>query len=125
MGTTDEAIKYLDRGYYLGFTGYLCKVRMYNNFIMCNLCQKNYTNLFNNAYFDKDKSDTGVRKLLEEGILPLDRLLVETDSPFMYPNTRASKLPQHVKTGITERSLLFLHRYSRSTTYIYIKHIEK
>lgn len=83
MGTTEEAIKYLERGYYLGFTGYLCK----------------------------DKSDTGVRKLLEEKILPLDRLLVETDSPFMYPNTRASKLPQHVKTGITDRSLLFLHRY--------------
>lgn len=26
MGTTEEAITYLDRGYYLGFTGYLCKV---------------------------------------------------------------------------------------------------
>lgn len=26
MGTTEEAIKYLERGYYLGFTGYLCKV---------------------------------------------------------------------------------------------------
>lgn len=26
MGTTEEAIKYLDNGYYLGFTGYLCKV---------------------------------------------------------------------------------------------------
>jgi len=83
MGTTEEATAYLDQGYYLGFTGYLCK----------------------------DKSDTGVRKLLEEGILPLERLLVESDAPFMYPNTRASKLPQHVKTGITERSLLFLHRY--------------
>lgn len=83
MGTTEEAVKYLDRRFYLSLTGYLCK----------------------------DKSDTGVRKLLEDGTLPLDRLLVETDSPFMYPNTRASKLPQHVKTGITERSLLYLHRY--------------
>lgn len=83
MGTTEEALKYLDRGYYLSLTGYLCK----------------------------DKSDTGVRKLLEEGILPLDKLLVETDSPFMYPNTRASKLPTNVKTAITERSLLYLHRY--------------
>lgn len=37
MGTTDEAMKYLDRGYYLGFTGYLCKVRKIrkqNNFII-------------------------------------------------------------------------------------------
>ncbi|CAD7084305.1 unnamed protein product [Hermetia illucens] len=83
MGTTEEALKYLDMGYHISLTGYLCK----------------------------DKSDTGVRKLLEDGTLPLDKLLVETDSPFMYPNTRASKLPQHVKTGITERSLLYLHRY--------------
>ncbi|XP_036323561.1 3'-5' ssDNA/RNA exonuclease TatD-like [Rhagoletis pomonella] len=83
MGTADEAVKYLNRRFYISLTGYLCK----------------------------DKSDSGVRKLLENGILPIDRLLVETDSPFMYPNTRASKLPQHVKTGITERSLLYLHRY--------------
>lgn len=83
MGTAEDAINYLDRRFYISLTGYLCK----------------------------DKSDTGVRKLLENKTLPLDRLLVETDSPFMYPNTRASKLPQHVKTGITERSLLYLHRY--------------
>lgn len=30
----------------------------------------------------------------------------------MYPNTRASKLPQHVKSATTERSLLFLHRFA-------------
>ncbi|KAH8243415.1 hypothetical protein KR032_007270 [Drosophila birchii] len=79
MGTAEEALKYLERRFYISLTGYLCK----------------------------DKSDTGVRRLLEDGTLPLDRLLVETDAPFMYPNTRASKLPQHVKTGITERSLLY------------------
>jgi hypothetical protein len=26
MGTTEEALKYLELGYYLGLTGYLCKV---------------------------------------------------------------------------------------------------
>lgn len=83
MGTAEEALKYLDRRFYISLTGYLCK----------------------------DKSDTGVRRLLDNGTLPLDRLLVETDAPFMYPNTRASKLPQHVKSGITERSLLYLHRW--------------
>ncbi|GLV39582.1 uncharacterized protein CBL_08352 [Carabus blaptoides fortunei] len=74
---------YLSKGFYLGLTGYLCK----------------------------DKSDSGVRKLLVDGTLPLDRLLVETDAPFMYPNTRASKLPPHVKDALTERSMTFLHRY--------------
>lgn len=43
--------------------------------------------------------------------MSLDKLLVESDSPFMYPNTRASKLPPHVKNGITDRSLVYLQRY--------------
>lgn len=103
MGTTEEALKYLQRDYYLSLTGYLCKVRSQHVFKL------QRANL--NSKPSQDKSDTGVRKLLEDGRLPLERLLVETDSPFMYPNTRASKLPQHVKTGLTERSLLYLHRY--------------
>jgi TatD DNase family protein len=30
MGSTEEALKYLELGYYLGLTGYLCKVGLYN-----------------------------------------------------------------------------------------------
>lgn len=82
-GSSEQAQRYLQLGFYLGLTGYLCK----------------------------DKSDGGVRQLLTSGALPLERLLVETDAPFMYPNTRASKLPAHVKGALTERSLTFLHRY--------------
>lgn len=41
-------------------------------------------------------------------MIPLDRLLVETDAPFMYPNTRASKLPQNVKDALTERFVLLI-----------------
>ncbi|KAK2580219.1 hypothetical protein KPH14_012479 [Odynerus spinipes] len=66
IGTAEEAQIYLDQGFYLGITGYLCK----------------------------DKSDSGIRQLLEAGQAPLDKILVETDAPFMYPNTRASKLPK-------------------------------
>ncbi|ENN80025.1 hypothetical protein HUJ04_004604 [Dendroctonus ponderosae] len=82
-GSVENALAYLQKGYYIGLTGYLCK----------------------------DKSDTGVRKLLVDNLIPLDRLVVETDAPFMYPNTRASKLPTNVKEGLTERSMTFLHRY--------------
>jgi len=82
-GTKEQALKYLQLGCYIGLTGYLWK----------------------------DKSENGVRKILEEGAIPLDKLLVETDSPFMYPNTRASKLPQNIKDCLTERSLTFLQRY--------------
>lgn len=82
-GTADEAKKYIQLGYHIGLTGYLWK----------------------------DRSEGGVRKILEDGLIPLSRLLVETDSPFMYPNTRASKLPDYVKKSLTERSLSYLHRY--------------
>jgi len=82
-GTREEAQAYLALGLYIGLTGYIWK----------------------------DKSDDGVRTLLQEGVIPLDRLLVETDAPFMYPNTRASKLPAHVRECLSERSLSFLHRY--------------
>lgn len=82
-GSEQQALTYISRGFYIGLTGHLCK----------------------------DKSDTGVRKILTDGLIPLEKLLVETDSPFMYPNTRASKLPTHVKDSLTERSSTFLHRY--------------
>jgi len=82
-GTKEHALTYLKLGCYIGLTGYLWK----------------------------DKSEDGVRKILQDNVIPLDRLLVETDAPFMYPNTRASKLPQHVKDAMTERSTMFLQRY--------------
>lgn len=74
-GTKEQAMTYLKLGCYIGLTGYLWK----------------------------DKSEDGVRKILQDNVIPLDRLLVETDAPFMYPNTRASKLPQHVKDAMTEK----------------------
>ncbi|XP_060520430.1 3'-5' ssDNA/RNA exonuclease TatD isoform X2 [Cylas formicarius] len=82
-GTVEHALAYLTKGFYIGLTGYLCK----------------------------DKSDAGVRKLLQDNLIPLEKLLIETDAPFMYPNTKASKLPVHVKEGLTKRSMTFLHRY--------------
>ena len=33
----------------------------------------------------KDKRGDGVRQMLTKGLLPLDRLLLETDAPFMFP----------------------------------------
>lgn len=82
-GSRQELQKYISMGFYIGLTGYLWK----------------------------DKSEDGIRKSLEDGLIPLDRLLLESDSPFMYPNTRASKLPSYVKSALTERSVSFLHRY--------------
>jgi len=82
-GSAQHAAKYLDMGFYIGLTGYVWK----------------------------DKSEDGVRRMLEDQLIPLDRLLLETDSPFMYPNVRAAKVAQHVKDKLSERALQFLHRY--------------
>ena len=72
------------------------------------------------GYLCKDKSDIGVRKLLVDGSIPLDRLLVETDAPFMYPNTRASKLPLHVKDGLTERFVFLIIKMSRRCYHVFV-----
>ncbi|CAL8103957.1 unnamed protein product [Orchesella dallaii] len=82
-GNIAQAKAYLDLGLYIGITGYVWK----------------------------DKTEDGVRKMLTDNIVPLDRLLVETDAPFMYPNTRSAKLPTDVKQVITQRSTTFLNRY--------------
>lgn len=82
-GTSEEAIKYINNNCFISLNGFLCK----------------------------DKSDIGIRKLLEDCTIPLQKLIVESDAPFMFPNTRASKLPQYVKSALSERSLIYLNRY--------------
>ncbi|CAG0913688.1 unnamed protein product [Notodromas monacha] len=82
-GSVAQLATYLDMGFYIGLTGYLWK----------------------------DKTTEGLRHMLETGLLPLERLLVETDAPFMFPNTRASKVPSHVRDRLTPRALSYLQRY--------------
>jgi len=52
-GTREEAMAYIDRGYYLGFTGFICK----------------------------HERGREVREFLSE--IPLERIMIETDAPFM------------------------------------------
>uniref|UniRef100_A0A1B6JW33 Deoxyribonuclease TATDN1 n=1 Tax=Homalodisca liturata TaxID=320908 RepID=A0A1B6JW33_9HEMI len=82
-GSLAQAQTYVQMGIYIGITGYLCK----------------------------DNAEDGVQAMLEGGHIPLESILVESDSPFMYPNARGSKLPATVKEALTERSLSFLQRY--------------
>ncbi|CAJ0961922.1 unnamed protein product, partial [Mesorhabditis belari] len=82
-GTVDEAKVYLEKGYYIGLTGFLWK----------------------------DRSTNGVQHGLKTGELPLDRLLLETDAPFMYPKVNDKKIPQEVRQKLTQ-SALDLHKFS-------------
>jgi TatD DNase family protein len=53
-GNPEECKQYVDRGYYLSVSGYICK-----------------------------NVGDSVRKCLQNGLIPLDRLMVETDSPYL------------------------------------------
>ena len=55
-GSFDECVEYMKRGYYISLSGYIMK--------------------------EGDANDQ-VRKCLREGIIPIDRLMIETDSPYM------------------------------------------
>lgn len=51
----------------------------------------------------KDSSGSGLKQLLSARILTLDRILIQSDSPFMYPNARAANLSDTVKSSLTQR----------------------
>ncbi|OQR83406.1 hypothetical protein THRCLA_10948 [Thraustotheca clavata] len=53
-GTAEEARVYLDMGFYIGITGYICKPH-----------------------------GAALQTMLRDGLLPLEQLVVETDAPYM------------------------------------------
>ena len=56
-GTEEEAVNYIKEGFYLGITGFITKQ-------------------------DRGKE---LRGILKKKVIPLDRLVIETDCPFMMP----------------------------------------
>jgi TatD DNase family protein len=55
-GSLDECRAYVDKGYYISLSGYV---------------------------FRQDEEAESVRQCLEQGIIPLDKLMIETDAPYM------------------------------------------
>jgi len=78
-GTAEEAKRYLDMGLFIGLTGFIWK----------------------------DRSKNGVRYALKSGILPIERLLLETDAPFIYPKILDKKIPQEVRDSFSTHALDF------------------
>lgn len=68
-GSIEEARVYVDKGFYIGFTGTICK---------------------------KERG-AHLREILRTNIVPLDKIMVETDCPFMsFVKGRKSSEPAHV-----------------------------
>ncbi|ULT89987.1 hypothetical protein L3Y34_008404 [Caenorhabditis briggsae] len=82
-GTVDEAKKYLEMGLYIGLTGFLWK----------------------------DRSDNGVQAGLRSGNIPIEKLVLETDAPYMYPKINDKKIPKEIKDLITPETSA-LHKFS-------------
>uniref|UniRef100_A0A183IIS3 Deoxyribonuclease TATDN1 n=1 Tax=Soboliphyme baturini TaxID=241478 RepID=A0A183IIS3_9BILA len=82
-GTADEAKTYLDLGFYIGLTGFLWK----------------------------DRTEDGVQYALRNGLFPMERLMVETDAPFMFPNIQAKKLPEDIKDRLSDHARQYLLKY--------------
>uniref|UniRef100_A0A0N5AXZ2 Deoxyribonuclease TATDN1 n=1 Tax=Syphacia muris TaxID=451379 RepID=A0A0N5AXZ2_9BILA len=63
------------------------------------------------GFFWKDKSSDGVKYALQNGKIPLDKLLLETDAPFNYAKIHDKKIPASVRERISEKAQN-LHRFS-------------
>ncbi|KAI0228181.1 3'-5' ssDNA/RNA exonuclease TatD [Lamellibrachia satsuma] len=79
-GRRTEALRYIAMGFYIGLTGYLWK----------------------------DNSNDGVRSLLYDDEIPLDKILLETDAPFMYPFLGRGRFPQSTMDCVSPGSLQLL-----------------
>jgi len=63
-GSADQIKAYIERGYYIGVTGFLCK----------------------------EKYGQALREAIKDGTLPLDRIIVQTNAPYMTPNVPQKEL---------------------------------
>lgn len=60
------------------------------------------------GYLWKDNSNDGVRSLLYDDEIPLDKILLETDAPFMYPFLGRGRFPQSTMDCVSPGSLQLL-----------------
>jgi len=86
-GTKEECIEYIKRGYYISISGYILK--------------------------ESNGNCVEVLSCLEEGVIPLDKLMIETDAPYMgFTGCRQLYLNQNQKyvSGLNSKKRKRLHQ---------------
>lgn len=63
-GSADHIKAYINRGWYIGVTGFVCK----------------------------DKHGAHLREAIKSGVLPLERIILQSDAPYMVPNMPLSEI---------------------------------
>jgi len=69
-GTPEQIKTYVDKGFYIGVTGFVCK----------------------------EKHGESLRNAIKDGTLPLNRIVVQTNAPYMTPNTPRDEIDPVSKT---------------------------
>jgi len=69
-GTPEQIKVYIDKGFYIGVTGFVCK----------------------------EKHGESLRNAIKDGTLPLNRIVVQTNAPYMTPNTPREEIDPVSKT---------------------------
>ncbi|VBB30771.1 unnamed protein product [Acanthocheilonema viteae] len=82
-GKASEAETYIKMGCYIGLTGFLWK----------------------------DRSDNGIKYALRNYKIPLERVLLETDAPFMYSKIDDKRIPAEIRNRITNEARSF-HKFT-------------
>lgn len=80
--------------------------------------------LKNNQYlgfFCKDKTEDGVLYALKNKLIPLDRLVIETDAPYMYPKLDKKKIPVEKFEKISEDVSFFWLSKKNTSTFLVLK----
>lgn len=69
-GSAEELKTYIDKGFYIGVTGFVCK----------------------------EKHGAGLRAAIKDGTLPLKKIIIQTNAPYMTPNTAREEIDPVSKT---------------------------
>ncbi|XP_054157040.1 3'-5' ssDNA/RNA exonuclease TatD-like [Oppia nitens] len=55
--------------------------------------------------------EESIQRLIQTQELPIQRILLMSDSPFQCPNLRSPRIPETARTALTGRSMSFVNRY--------------
>lgn len=67
--------------------------------------------VFVTGFLWKDRSDYGIKYALCNCKIPLERIVLETDAPFMYPKIDDKKIPAEIRNRITDEARRF-HKFT-------------
>lgn len=104
-GNQAQLRNYLDLDCYIGVSGQCLSISFSDSFKP----DVTFFFIFPKGFVWRDNSDDGLRQCLIDRALPINRLLLESDSPYMCPAVRGKRLPESIQ--LTNQSIAMIDRY--------------